>query len=95
MKIRTLIFPMLVFVCAIGMAFTTTDLKEESKEQAFDYIIVDGSWEAIEEQEDCLGTGNYCRVQLGTNGPVYDLYDEVGDEEPKPSSSNKPIIINP
>lgn len=95
MKIRNLIFPMLVFVCAIGMAFTTTDLKEEPKEQAFDYILVNGSWEAIDEQEDCLGTGNNCQVQLGANGPVYDLYDEMGDEEPKPSGTTFPIIINP
>lgn len=87
---------MLVFICAIGMAFTATDLKEEPNKQAFDYIIVNGSWEAVSEQEDCLGTGDFCRVQLGNNGPVYDLYDEMGDDEPKPSSTTtEPIIINP
>lgn len=95
MKIRTLIFPMLVFVCAIGMAFTTTDLSEDPKEQANDYILVNGSWKAISEQEDCFGTGTNCRVQLGTNGPVYDLYDEIGDELPKPSGTDDPIIITP
>lgn len=92
MKIKTLI-PMLVFVCAIGMAFTTADLKEEPK-VAYDYILDNGTWQAVPEQ-DCQGEGQVCTVQMGQNGPVYELYDEKFDTDPKPSSSSDPIVINP
>ena len=83
---------MLVLVCAIGMAFTTTDLKEEPKVQALDYILVNGSWQAIDEQ-NCTGEGYTCQVQYGANGPVFDVYDEMNDTEPKPNGTDDPIII--
>jgi hypothetical protein len=88
------LLPMLAFICAIGMAFATVDLKPdpESAMQAMDYILVDGSWEAIPE-ENCTGTGFDCSVQLGTNGPIYQVFDEPGDAEPKPSGTDIPRVI--
>lgn len=95
MRNSKLILPMMVFICAIGMAFATVDLKPdpEPEMQAMDYILVDGEWEAISEQT-CEGTEEICRVQLGANGPVFDVFDEPGDSEAKPSGVGTPSVIN-
>ena len=94
MKYLKVILPMMAFIFAIGMAFATVDLKPDAEPamQAMDYILVNGEWEAIPE-EDCEGTGFDCRVQLGTNGPIYEVFDEPGDNESKKSSSNRPRVI--
>lgn len=94
MKIRKLILPMMALICAIGMAFTSVNLVEEPETQANDYILVNGTWQAIDEQ-NCTGLGFTCQVQYGTNGPRYDIYDEMDDAEPKTSGTEDPIIINP
>ena len=96
MKNVKFLFPMLVFIFAIGIAFANVDLKPNTElvlVQSMDYILVDGEWEAIPEQT-CPGTGEICRVQLGANGPVFDVYDEQNDNQAKPSSSSKPTVIN-
>jgi hypothetical protein len=94
MKNLKILIPMLACIFAIGMAFTAPDLKEGTEVQAFDYILVNGSWLPVEEQ-DCLGSGFTCRVQMGTNGPIYDLYDEIDDPQPKSSGTEDPIVIKP
>jgi hypothetical protein len=94
MKIKQLILPMLAIIFAISMVFATTGLKEEPNMQANDYILVNGSWQTIDEQ-NCTGLGFTCQVQFGTNGPRYDVYDKMNDDKPKTSSSTDPIIINP
>ncbi|WBL22327.1 DUF6520 family protein [Zunongwangia sp. HRR-M8] len=89
------LLPMLAFICAIGMAFATVDLKPdpEPEMQAMDYILLDGEWEAIPEQ-NCQGTDDICRVQLGANGPVFEVFDELGDNNAKPSGEGTPQVIN-
>lgn len=94
MKNFKILLPMLAFIFAIGMAFTEPEHTVDPQVQVYDYILDNGTWRAVPEQ-NCQGIGDFCRVQLGTNGPVYDLYDEMGDPEPKPSGSGDPIIINP
>lgn len=94
MKNLKFLLPMLAFVFAIGVAFTSPDIKEEPTVQAYDYYFVNGSWEAV-PQQNCSGTKFICRIQMGTNGPIYELYDEENDTSPKRSSSENPIIINP
>lgn len=85
------LLPMLAFICAIGMAFATVDLKPEPVLQAQDYILLNGNtWVSIPEQ-NCAEGQFTCRVQDGDNGP-YDVYDEMYDDEPKSSSSPQ---INP
>lgn len=92
MKKLKILLPMLAFIFAVGMAFATTDLKEQPEIQSFDYIQMDGNWEAVPEQT-CPGTGYVCRVQFGTNGTPHDLYENKGDAVPKSSGSPDPIIL--
>ncbi|MGY5847020.1 DUF6520 family protein [Salegentibacter sp. HM20] len=95
MKNLKFLLPMLAIVFAIGVAFTAPGIEEKPEAQAFDYYLVDGNWVAVDEQ-NCTGTGGACRVQVGTGGPIYELYDEMDDENPKPASVNiQPILINP
>lgn len=94
MKNLKFLLPMLAIIFAIGVAFTAPEAQEEPPVQAYDYILVNGSWRAVAEQ-NCSGTQFTCQVQLGTNGQVYDLYDEMNDPLPKGSSTEDPIIINP
>lgn len=95
MKNLKFLLPMLAIVFAIGVAFTAPEHTEEPEVQAFDYYLVDGNWVAVEEQ-NCTGAGGACRVQVGTGGPIYELYDEMNDPEPKPASvGSRPILINP
>lgn len=91
MKFKKLILPMIAFVCAIGMAFATVDLKPEPVLQEQDYILLNGTtWVNIPEQS-CAEGQFTCRVQDGDNGP-YEVYDEMHDDEPKSSASPE---INP
>lgn len=96
MKNLKMILPMLAMIFAIGLTFATVDpeFKPEPVEQAKDYILINGTtWVSIDEQS-CEGSEFICQVQDGENGPVYDVYDERNDDEPKRSSSEDPIIID-
>ncbi|WP_373059478.1 DUF6520 family protein [Zunongwangia sp. H14] len=93
MNIRKLILPMLAIVFAIGMAFATVDVKPEPKLQVQDFIILNGSWQAIPEQ-DCEPGDETCRVKLGDSGLVYDVYDQMDQSTLKSSTSENPNVIN-
>lgn len=92
MKFKKFLLPMMAFIFAISMAFAAVDLKPEPVALANDYVLMNGSWEAIPEQ-NCNSGNETCRVQFGTDGPVYDVYDEINDPEPKPSPNPDPIIL--
>ncbi|WP_231563257.1 DUF6520 family protein [Salegentibacter sp. Hel_I_6] len=92
MKTKVLL-PMLAFICAIGMAFATTNLEPEIKVQNNDYVLIDGSWEIIPEQ-NCEQGSNTCRVQFGQGGPIYDVYDEMDLQTKKNSSTPDPTVLN-
>lgn len=94
MKFKKLILPMMAFVCAIGMAFATVDLKSEVEPISQDYVLINGSWEVIPEQNCNLGSET-CRVQFGQGGPIYDVYDEMDEETLKKSVTPTPTVINP
>ena len=83
---------MLVFIFAIGMAFATTDLKKEPEAFALDYYKVGSTWFSVAEQNCGVGT-HKCRIQFGANGTPRDLYDNMGDTNPKPSVSPDPIVL--
>lgn len=92
MKKLKILLPMLAFIFAIGMAFATTEPKEEPKILALDYYQENGIWKSVPEQN--CGVGQFtCRVQFGTSGTSHILYDNMGDSEPKPSVSPEPIIL--
>ena len=93
MKNLKVLLPMLAFIFAIGMAFATTELKEEPKVQAFDYYEENGVWKSVPEQ-NCQGTRYVCQVQIGENGLIFPLYDEMNDDSPKRSSTPEPFIVN-
>ncbi|MEO2070420.1 MAG: DUF6520 family protein [Zunongwangia sp.] len=94
MKSLKIMLLLLAFVFAIGVAFATVNVKPKIEFQANDYVRLNGSWEAIDEQS-CEEGDFTCQVQYGQNGPVLDVYDEMGDEEPKSSGSQVPTVINP
>ena len=94
MKKLKILLPMLAFIFAIGMAFATTDLKAEPEVQALDYYQENGIWKSVPEQ-NCQGTKYICEVQIGVNGPIYPLFDEMNDELPKRSGTKTPFIVNP
>lgn len=95
MKNLKLILPMLAFIFAIGLTFATAnpESEPEPKELANDYLLINGSWEAIPEQ-DCSYGQFTCQVEIGEGGPVYEVYDEMDETTLKPSPSPEPRTIN-
>ncbi|WP_034893826.1 DUF6520 family protein [Gillisia sp. Hel_I_29] len=93
MKIKKLILPMLAIIFAISMGFANVDLKTEPTTQAQDYVLINGSWQGIQEQ-NCTPGKSTCRVQFGEGGPIYDVYDEMDVNTLKKSNTPKPTVIN-
>ncbi|MDT0650805.1 DUF6520 family protein [Autumnicola edwardsiae] len=91
MKNLKFLLPMLAMIFAIGLMFATPT---EDNDPDNDYVILNGSWEAIPEQ-NCEAGEFDCQVRYGQNGPVLEVYDAMGDEEPKPSGTETPTVINP
>lgn len=94
MKNLKFLLPMLAIIFAIGVAFTSPEHTEEPTVESFDYILVNGSWRSIAEQS-CEGEGYDCTVQLGQNGQIYPVYDEMNTGTLKESGTENPTIINP
>ncbi|MCX2837467.1 DUF6520 family protein [Salinimicrobium sp. MT39] len=91
MKNLKILLPMLAFIFAIGMAFAI-DHKEEPEVLALDYYKVGSTWYSVAEQ-DC-GIGEFtCRIQFGANGTPHDLYENMGDKDPKPSGTPDIIVL--
>lgn len=85
-----LLFPIMIFICAVGMAFSSV----HSDNQTLDYILKNGTWKAIPEQS--CNPGDYtCQVRLGEGGQVFDVYDEMNQNTLKESDSPIPTVINP
>lgn len=94
MKNLKVLLPMLAFIFAVGMAFATTEPKEEPEVQVFDYILIDGDWVRISEQ-GCTGTAKNCQVRVGEGGPLYDVYDEMNLNTLKQApTDHRPPVIN-
>ena len=85
---------MLAMIFAIGMSFAGITPEPESKALANDYVLINGSWEAIPEQS-CADGRETCRVQFGENGPVYDVYDEMNTSSLKINGTGIPTVIVP
>ncbi|ADF52561.1 MAG: hypothetical protein CMP12_20950 [Zunongwangia sp.] len=94
MKKLKVILPLLAIIFAIGVAFATVGDNSKTELQANDYVQLNGTWQAIPEQS-CENGEFTCQVQLGQNGPVLDVYDERGDNQPKASASDMPTVIIP
>lgn len=94
MKIKKLILPIMAMIFAIGMTFANVDFKNEPIHQALDYVLINGSWQSIQEQ-NCPPGNKTCRVQFGQGGPIYDVYDEMNKKTRKSSTSDLPTVINP
>lgn len=89
MKTNFLI-PILALIFSIGMSFTSL----EKDSQANDYVLNNGNWRAIPEQN--CGEGEYtCQVKFGENGTPLDVYDEMDLTSIKESDSPIPTVINP
>ncbi len=92
---KLLLIPALTLLVVLGMSFASENPEPEIKDQANDYLLINGEWEEIAEQS-CTTTGpEDCRVQLGENGPIYRVYDEMNVSSLKKSTSDDPTVIPP
>ncbi len=71
MKRSKLILPLMAFICAIGMSFTTAN---STILQSTGFVeIAEDDW--LEVQVDC-GTGDLeCQVKFSENGEPYNVYE--------------------
>lgn len=83
----------MALLVVLGMSFTDLGSQTEVQPEvvASDYVYDNGNWQAIPEQ-NCTGGNQTCRVQFGTDGPTYELYDEM-DLSTKKSQSDGTIIV--
>lgn len=85
---KLFLIPIMALLVVLGMSFTS--FESETEEQpiviASDYVLLNGNWVAIAEQ-DCNQGPHTCKVKFSENGQPYEVYDEMSDLEPKPSSS--------
>ena len=93
---KLLLIPIMALLVVLGMSFTNlgSEIEEQPEVVASDYILFNGSWRAIDEQ-DCPGTGNTCKVKFTQNGSEYAVYDEMDDTLPKDSASEEAVLIDP
>jgi hypothetical protein len=89
MKTKFLL-PVLAAVFAIGMSFTSV----KSVVLANDYVLDDGTWIVIAEQ-NCPSGLKTCRVQFGEGGQIFDVYDEMNLSTKKKNTTDAPTVINP
>ncbi|MAG86161.1 MAG: hypothetical protein CMP12_11440 [Zunongwangia sp.] len=90
---KLFLIPVMALLVVLGMSFTNlgSEIEEQPKVVASDYVYDNGNWQAVPEQT-CTGGTQTCRVQFGTSGPIYDLYDEM-DLATKKRQSDGTIII--
>lgn len=92
---KLFLIPVMALLVVFGMSFT--NLESETEEQpeivASDYVYDNGNWQPIPEQ-NCTGGSRTCRVQFGTNGPIYDLYDEMDLATKKLNGTGSIIVLN-
>ncbi|SKB50404.1 hypothetical protein SAMN05660903_01112 [Salegentibacter salinarum] len=95
MKYLKVILPMLAIIFAIGLTFASVNSEPKPDVQTTDFIYLgNDNWQSIPEQE-CQGTEENCRVQIGAGGPVYDVYDEMDLGTVKLSPADQePTVIN-
>ena len=95
MKYLKMILPMMAIIFAIGLTFASVNSEPKPEVQTTDFIYLgNDNWQPIPEQQ-CQGTEENCRVQVGAGGPVYDVYDEMDLSTAKLSPADQvPTIIN-
>lgn len=91
---KLFLIPAMALLVVLGMSFTSLGSETEVQPEAVanDYVYDNGNWRAIPEQ-NCTGGTQTCQVQFGTNGPIYDLYDEMDLATKKQQSVGNTIII--
>ena len=96
MKKLKVILPMLAIIFAIGLTFASVHSEPKPDVQSTDFIYLgNNNWQEIPEQE-CQGTEENCRVQIGEGGPVFNVYDEMDVNTRKDDSvDGEPILIQP
>ncbi|MDT0642604.1 DUF6520 family protein [Zunongwangia sp. F363] len=90
---KLFLIPIMALLVVFGMSFTNevSEIEEQPEVVASDYVYDNGNWQAIPEQ-NCTGGNQTCQVQFGTDGPIYELYDEM-DLSTKKKQSDGTIII--
>jgi len=93
---KLFLIPIMALLVVFGMSFTNegSEIEEQPEVVASDYILFNGSWRAIDEQE-CPDTGNTCKVKFTPNGTEYAVYDEMNDPLPKESGTDEATLIDP
>ncbi|UBZ08631.1 DUF6520 family protein [Salegentibacter mishustinae] len=95
---KLFLIPIMALLVVLGMSFTSfgSEIEEQPEVEvvANDYVLVNGNWTAIPEQ-NCSGTTYTCRVKFQENGQEYAVYDEMDDDqEPKRSSARDATLIS-
>lgn len=89
MKTNKLMLPLMAFICAIGMSFTTIPQPEV---QTSGEIFRNGAWEPV--PVNCNGTGNNCQVKFSSDpDQVYDVYSSTNHSLKLTSNSTEPMLI--
>ncbi|MDT0677028.1 DUF6520 family protein [Autumnicola musiva] len=89
MKTRKLMLPMMAFICAIGMAFTSADVVED---QSTGYIFRNDAWQPV--TVDCGDGELNCEVKFSQNGQEYPVF-ESDLETMRTGGATEAILINP
>jgi hypothetical protein len=92
---KLFLIPAMALLVVLGMSFTSENPEPEIKDQANDYLLINGQWEEIAEQPCTTSGPEDCRVQLGENGPIYQVYDEMNTSTLKKGTSSEPTVIPP
>lgn len=82
MKTKFLL-PVLAMVFAIGMSFATGN---QISDPSTDYVLENGSFEALGMEIDCKPGEETCKVQIEQNGPIYEVYDAAHPNSAKPGT---------
>lgn len=84
----------MALLVVLGMSFTNLAGATEVQPEVFanDYVYDNGNWQAIPEQI-CKGGNEVCRVQFGTDGPIYEVYDEMDLSTKKKESDGTVIVL--
>ncbi|MCM4157614.1 DUF6520 family protein [Gramella sp. AN32] len=93
---KLFLIPFMALLVVLGMSFTNfgSETDKEPVNLASDYILVNGNWQPIAEQ-DCTGEKYHCQVKFSENGQKYNVYDEMNVNTLRLSPTPEARLITP
>ena len=87
MKTKFLL-PVMAMIFAIGMSFATESVEIDPNT---DYVLIDGNFQSIGMELNCLDGGDTCKARLQPGGEPYEVYDAADVNTLKPGDGS---VIN-